>query len=69
MNKLIERWWLTHRSLLSEAGFKPPQAAGVKSIGSERWGKDNPRDYQVWYREASESESMFKASLYGLSAY
>ena len=34
--KLIGRWWQAHRSLLSEAGFKLPQAAGIKSAGGER---------------------------------
>ena len=34
--KLIGRWWKAHRSLLSEAGFKLPQAAGIKSAGGER---------------------------------
>jgi len=34
------------RSRLSGAGFKPPEAAGVKSRGGERWGQsveDLPR--------------------------
>ena len=35
----MKRWWWAHRDLLSEAGLKQPQAAVVKSHGSERWGK------------------------------
>jgi len=30
---------LALRNRLSGAGFKPPQAAAVKSGGCERWGK------------------------------
>ena len=36
VDKLIGRWWKAHRNLLSEADFKPPQAACIKSAGSER---------------------------------
>ena len=33
------RWGKAPRSRLAGAGFKPPQAAGVKSPGGERCGK------------------------------
>jgi len=36
---LYRRWRMTLRSRPAGAGFKPPQAAGVKSPGGERCGK------------------------------
>ena len=36
---LCGRWGRAPRSRLAGAGFKPPQAAGVKSLGGERCGK------------------------------
>src|SRR5437763_90020 len=40
----------------SSADAKPPQAAAVKSRGSERCGKAGTRFWQAWSREASASE-------------
>jgi putative transposase len=37
---LYRRWRMALRSQPAGAGFKPPQAAGVKSPGGERCGKD-----------------------------
>jgi transposase InsO family protein len=36
---LYRRWRMALRSQPAGAGFKPPQAAGVKSLGGERCGK------------------------------
>ena len=39
ISMLYRRWGRAPRSRLTGAGFKPPQAAGVKSSGGERCGK------------------------------
>jgi len=39
VSKLRGRWRKALRSRLSGAGFKPPQAAAVKSRGGEHWGQ------------------------------
>jgi len=41
--KLQRRWRWALRSRLAGGGFKPPQAAVVKSHGSERWWKRRTR--------------------------
>lgn len=43
---------MNHRCRLSGGGIKPPKGALVKSHGTERLGKGNPRDYQVWIWES-----------------
>lgn len=54
----MKRWWSAHRDMLSEAGLKQPQAAVIKSHGSERWGKSQTRSGDVRYREMSYPEPM-----------
>jgi len=55
--RLRKRWGEAPRSRLAGAGFKPPQAALVKSQGGERWRKRHGRrPCQVRFRETSASE-------------
>jgi len=56
--KLYRRWGTAPRSRPAGAGFKPPQAAGVKSPRGERCGKRRKRFRQVRLKETSESEPL-----------
>jgi hypothetical protein len=55
---LYRRWRLALRSRPAGGGFKPPQAAVVKSHGGERWGKGPARRDQVGVRETNPSEPL-----------
>ena len=51
---------LNHRCRLTGEGIKPPNGAVVKSYGAERFGKGNPRGYQVWIKELNESKPLMR---------
>jgi hypothetical protein len=55
---LCERWRWALRSRLAGGGYKPPQAASVKSRGGERCGKGALRVRQVWIVKASANEPL-----------
>ena len=52
------RWREALRSRPAGGGFKPPQAAVIKSHGSERWGKGSARRNQVSVKETNTSEPL-----------
>jgi hypothetical protein len=55
---LFRRWRTDLRSRLAGGGFKPPQAASVKSRGGERCGKGVLSGRQVRARKANASEPL-----------
>jgi hypothetical protein len=55
---LYRRWRRALRSRPAGVGFKPPQAARVKSPGGERCGKRRKSFRQVWSKETNESEPL-----------
>ena len=56
--KLYRRWGTALRSRPAGAGFKPPQAARVKSPGGERCGKRRKSFRQVRLKETNASEPL-----------
>jgi hypothetical protein len=52
---------LNLRCRLTGEGIKPPNGAAIKSCGTERFGKGNLRDYQVWIKELNESEPLMRS--------
>ena len=56
--KLRERWGSAPRSRPAGAGFKPPQAAGVKSLRGERCWKRRELFRQVRLEETNASEPL-----------
>ena len=56
--KLYRRWGSAPRSRSAGAGFKPPQAAGVKSPRGERCGKRRELFRQVGLEETNASEPL-----------